>query len=59
LGRAPAHGDHLRSEAGVRCQEAMVAVAVHARRGDESCQALEQVERGEEEDSPAVGGGAR
>lgn len=33
----------------------MVAVAVPAGRGDELGQALEQLERGEAEDGPAVG----
>jgi hypothetical protein len=44
VGLAPSDGHHLRSEAGVRSQDAMVAVTVHARRGDESCEALEELE---------------
>ena len=34
----------------------MVTVAVRAGRGDEPGRALEQLERGEAEDGPAVGG---
>lgn len=53
------HGDDARAQAGVRCEDAMVAVAVDARRRDEASERGEEVERREDEQGAAVGCGAR
>jgi hypothetical protein len=53
------HGDDASAQAGVGCEDAMVAVAVDARRGDEASERGEEVERGEDEQGAAVGCGAR
>jgi hypothetical protein len=56
---AAAHGDDPGAEVCMGCEHAVMAVAVDARRQDESGDGGQKLEGREAEHGPAVGGGAR